>query len=71
MGESSKLGGSLIKSLSSYYHQHHHFPHPGPDGMPEELWDGCAAAEGAGRGCGSFLWLIFIIFLFFILLLFI
>jgi hypothetical protein len=69
MGANSKIGGSLFNSLS-YYHQHHHFPRPGPDGMPEDEWcDEYAVAKGAGCGCGS-TW-IFFIFLLLILLLFI
>jgi hypothetical protein len=69
MGAKSKIGGSLFNSLS-YYHQHHHFPSPGPDGMPEDEWcDEYAVAKGAGCGCGS-TW-IFFIFLLLILLLFI
>lgn len=69
MGANSKIGGSLFNSLS-YYHQHHHFPSPGPDGMPEDEWcDEYAVAKGAGCGCGS-TW-IFFIFLLLILLLFI
>ncbi len=32
------MGGECIPGTSTYYHQHHHFPHPGPDGMPEEEW---------------------------------
>jgi hypothetical protein len=67
MGAKSKIGRSLFNSLS-YYHQHHHFPHPGPDGVPEDEWcDEYAAAEGVGLGST---W-IFVIFLILVLLLFI
>ncbi len=67
MGAKSKIGGSLFNSLS-YYHQHHHFPSPHPDGVPQEEWcDEYAVAKGAGWGST---W-IFFIFLILILLLFI
>jgi hypothetical protein len=68
MGANSKIGGSLFNSLS-YYHQHHHFPSPGPDGVPADEWcDDYAAAKGAG--CGStWIFFIFLIFLFLIFLL--
>ena len=57
------MGGDCNTGTSTYYHQHHHFPHP--DGVPEEEWcDYGAPGLGVGFKGADGVWPFFPMFAF-------